>query len=146
MLISPAFYFPYRTFQSTHPAKKASFSSFSQINLRCHFLCSLMMFSFLYLTDWDYFVCKSVAAAKCIYNCLGRLVKVELWRTSCPQHFNITYFTFLQLTQDYTGLFPPSSFSSVATRSRLKMDVRRKVMTTSQPDQKRWDENKAGWL
>lgn len=66
-----------------------------------------MMFTFLYLTDWNYFVCKSVVAAKCIYNRLGRLVKVELWHTSCPAHLNTTYFTFLLLTQDYTGLFSP---------------------------------------
>lgn len=66
-----------------------------------------MMFTFLYLTDWDYFVCKSINAAKCIYNRLGRLVKVELWHTSCPAHLNTTYFTFLLLTQDYTAPPPP---------------------------------------
>lgn len=68
------------------------------------------MFTFLYLTDWDYFVCKSINAAKCIYNRLGRLVKVELWHTSCPAHLNTTYFTFLLLTQDYTAPPPPFFF------------------------------------
>lgn len=82
--------FPHRAFQLTHQESFQTASSpFSQINLWCQFLCGLMMFTFLYLTDWDYFVCKSIVAAKCIYNRLGWLVKVELWHSSCHHLFYI---------------------------------------------------------
>lgn len=112
-----------------------------KINLWCHFLRTVMMFTFPYLTDWDYFVCKSITAAKCIYNSLNGLVKVELWHTSCPADLNAGDFTFLLHAQDCTGFFFP-----VATQSRLEMDVCGKVMTISQSHQKWWDENKAGRL